>query len=267
MVFLIVASLFCGYIFKGNSYIYKQLNEKNPLNATGFTLNPTAEVAFFMSLLWPLSIVFNTAPQLYFFQFFICIFEWIFSAIIPFLIMFLLNLLIKEPLYIASAVAFFSIICFVKMLYNVNKLSVKSSVSARSCKKHRSVKEACETLDYFSKLIDESFFDRIIRSKIEELIKRNFDKFTDAFDPIEGKAKEWTISQIVNISGDLLESGRYCVYRGVLSSDGENLWKFYSAGLDELLKLDIQAANGDKINQEWINNQKRILRKNISEVG
>ena len=67
-----------------------------------------------------------------------------------------------------------------------------------------------------------------MRKEIEEIIKRDVDEFTDAFDPIEGKAKEWVISQISNISGDLLETGRYCVYRGVLFLEGEKLWTFYS---------------------------------------
>ena len=267
MSFLIMASLLFGYVSQGNDYIYRQLKETNPLERTMFSLSPQVSHAFFMSLLWPLFMCLNAAPQLRFIQFFICFLGCFLSSIIPFGIMFLLNLLIKQPLYIASIGVLFSIIRFIIMLCKVDKLSTKSSGSSLTCKKHRSIKEASETLDYFSQLFDSSFFDRTVRKEIEEIIKRDFDEFTDAFDPIEGKAKEWVTSQISNISGDLLETGRYCVYRGVLSFEGENLWKFYSVSLDELLKLNVLSQEGEKIDQEWINNQKRILRKHISEVG
>ena len=112
MSFLIIASLLSGYVSQGNDYIYRQLKETNPLERTMFSLSPKVSHAFFMSLLWPLFMCLNAAPQLRFIQFFICFLGCFLSSIIPFGIMFLLNLLIKQPLYISGAGALFAMILF-----------------------------------------------------------------------------------------------------------------------------------------------------------
>jgi len=63
-----------------------------------------------------------------------------------------------------------------------------------------------------------------------------------------------------NLVGDMVESGHYHVYRGVLNSDGENLLQLFDFATDSLV------ATGS-IDSIYANKQKAELRKNIQDVG
>jgi hypothetical protein len=63
-----------------------------------------------------------------------------------------------------------------------------------------------------------------------------------------------------NLVGDMVESGHYHVYRGVLNSDGENLLQLFDFATDSL----VAAGSIDSI---YANKQKAELRKNIQDVG
>ena len=67
---------------------------------------------------------------------------------------------------------------------------------------------------------------------------------------------------IANTSGDMVESGQYHIYRGVLNpmGPGEDLLNIFDSAMDELVKLgDIDEKNAQV--------QKEALRKNIQGVG
>ena len=63
--------------------------------------------------------------------------------------------------------------------------------------------------------------------------------------------REWVLLVIAKRAGDLLESGHYHLYRGVLNPMGEGieLLKIYDSAIDELHKMqfvDKKYANGEK---------------------
>lgn len=74
--------------------------------------------------------------------------------------------------------------------------------------------------------------------------------------------RELGFTQIANLAGNLVESGHYHVWRGVLTplDDGPNLLRLFDAALDELVRIG--ALDTHKASE-----QKRIVRKNIADVG
>jgi len=63
-----------------------------------------------------------------------------------------------------------------------------------------------------------------------------------------------------NLVGDMVESGHYHVYRGVLNIDGQNLLRLFDFATDSL----VTAGSIDSV---FANKQKAELRKNIRDVG
>lgn len=138
--------------------------------------------------------------------------------------------------------------------------------------KHPSIIEANDRLDFFTETFSHhdagaTVFNAIVRIKIEGIINKSYNDFTKTFDSTPGKATEWVTAQVGNISADLLESGSYCAYRGFLSLSGESLWYYYCFALDEMLKFSIDNPDDDPIDEKWVEEQKRILQKNISKIG
>ncbi len=107
-------------------------------------------------------------------------------------------------------------------------------------------------------------FEEIVRPKIEKSIISNPQKVKQIIEKIP--PREWTYGIIANISGDLLESGKYHIYRGVLASDfdgighGKDLLKIFDEATDELSKIG-------NITNEFAEKQKSQLRENIKDVG
>jgi len=65
---------------------------------------------------------------------------------------------------------------------------------------------------------------------------------------------------MANLVGDMVDSGHYHVYRGVLNIDGKNLLRLFDFAIDGLV------ATGS-IDSVYANKQKAELRKNIQDVG
>lgn len=72
----------------------------------------------------------------------------------------------------------------------------------------------------------------------------------------------FTYGTLCNISGDLLESGNYHLYRGLLNplGPGEELLKIFDESLEALEKNKI-------ITMDLVKEQKLALRKNIENMG
>jgi len=73
---------------------------------------------------------------------------------------------------------------------------------------------------------------------------------------------QWAYSAIANVTGDLLESGQFHLYRAVLNpmGPGKNLLKLYDSAVDELVKMSV-------VDSDTANIEKKALRKNIRSVG
>jgi hypothetical protein len=74
--------------------------------------------------------------------------------------------------------------------------------------------------------------------------------------------EQWAHTVIANLSSDLLESGEYHLYRGVLNPDGpaKDLLRLYDTAIQELVSIGaIDVSKGEL--------EKNAIRKNIKNVG
>jgi hypothetical protein len=104
---------------------------------------------------------------------------------------------------------------------------------------------------------------KMVRHVIEKSVVANPDALVRIIRESGGRGpREWVYSQIGNIVGDMLESGQYHIYRGVLNpmGPGKDLLKLFDAAYDELLQM--KAVDAD-----YANEQKAALRRNIQGVG
>lgn len=104
---------------------------------------------------------------------------------------------------------------------------------------------------------------QIIRKVIEKIIQSNQETIIKTIKESDGRTpREWIYSQIGNVAGDILESGRYHMYRGTLSpmGPGPDLLKIFDTSYDVLLQMNA-------INLDYANEQKQAIRQNIKEIG
>ena len=74
--------------------------------------------------------------------------------------------------------------------------------------------------------------------------------------------KQWVYVNITNIAGNMLESGKYHLYRGVINTmgPGQDLLKLYDTAMDEIMKMRV-------VDSKQANTEKEALRKNMEQVG
>jgi len=115
-------------------------------------------------------------------------------------------------------------------------------------------------LDHLEKEFNNPAF-KIVREKIEN-DAIHFSKNLRYIDVGDIDLKSWVAGHIMNISGDLVESGKYHVYRGVLNSvgPGKNLLLLFDQTVDFTL------ARGF-IDKKKAKRQKKNVRINIENVG
>lgn len=124
----------------------------------------------------------------------------------------------------------------------------------------KEVKAALGILDEASYTFDNEAF-QLVRNRIEKMILAQTDEFVNIIQ--KGMSpRQWVYSAIANISGDLVESGKYHIYRGVLNDmgPGNDLLKLFNAAVDELVKIGI-------VDNKYAKTQKEAILKNINSVG
>ena len=124
----------------------------------------------------------------------------------------------------------------------------------------KEVKAALGILDEASYRFDSEGF-RLVREFIEKIIFSEPNKYVDVIQ--KGMTpRQWVYSAIANIAGDLVESGNYHIYRGVLNplGDGYDLLKLFDASIDQLTQIGVLDAKDAK-------KQKAAIRDNIKSVG
>lgn len=124
----------------------------------------------------------------------------------------------------------------------------------------KEIKEAFAILKEASQEFGGRGFD-LVKEYAEKSIRSDNKQFLDTIQ--KGRSvRKYVYSMIANISGDLVESGHYHIYRGVLNpmGPGEDLVKIFDSAIDELVNLgDMEGANAKE--------QKEALRKNIQCMG
>lgn len=124
----------------------------------------------------------------------------------------------------------------------------------------KEIKAALGILDEASCIFDSSAFE-MVKNKIEELVLSRPEEFIQLVQ--KGTSpRQWIYSVMANISGDLIESGEFHVYRGVINpvGPGEDLLKLFDASVDELVRINA-------IDQAKADEQKSAIRENIKGVG
>jgi hypothetical protein len=104
---------------------------------------------------------------------------------------------------------------------------------------------------------------QLIRPLIEQMLLTKPDEFILAIKESGGRTpREWVFAQIGNIAGDLLESGQYHIYRGVLNpmGPGKDLLTMFDETHDDLVQMKA-------IDPEYADKQKQVLRRNLEKMG
>lgn len=124
----------------------------------------------------------------------------------------------------------------------------------------KEVKAALGILEEASCTLDNSAF-QMVRDQIEEIIMNRPDEFTELVK--KGTSpRQWVYSIIANITGDLVESGKYHLTRGYLNpmGPGENILQLFDMAVDELVGTNT-------IDEKDAKEQKSTIRENIKSVG
>lgn len=120
------------------------------------------------------------------------------------------------------------------------------------------VKGALEILTEIRTQLDCEAF-QIVRGKLEDdFLADNTEVVALVKQGVSPRAQVY--NAISNLTGDMVESGHYHVYRGVLNSVGEDLLRLFDLATDELVQLGT-------IDAKFAKKQKADLRKNIKSVG
>lgn len=100
----------------------------------------------------------------------------------------------------------------------------------------------------------------IVREQAERIILKNKDKIKQIMVKENISPRRTAYSWINNVSGDMLESGQYHVYRGVLNIAGNELLKIFDISTDKLVEVgDMDKNHAEK--------QKTNIRSSIKSVG
>ncbi|NTU49838.1 MAG: hypothetical protein HGA87_02925 [Desulfobulbaceae bacterium] len=124
----------------------------------------------------------------------------------------------------------------------------------------KEIKAVLAELDAMSKVFDTNLSFEDVRKKTENEIiaKRVHIRTVLLSENIHPKRAAY--SWVNNVSGDMLETGQYHVYRGALTHVGSELLIIFDRTTDELCKL------GD-CDQAFAANQKAMIRQSIASAG
>lgn len=124
----------------------------------------------------------------------------------------------------------------------------------------KEVKEALRILEEASQQFGSGGFN-LVKAHVKNSILSNTEQFINTVR--KGRTvRKYVYSMIANVSGDMVESGQYHIYRGVLSptGPGEDLLKVFDSAMDELVRLgDTDTKHAEE--------EKEATRKNIQNVG
>jgi len=102
---------------------------------------------------------------------------------------------------------------------------------------------------------------QLVRSLIEKILFAHSDEFSEKIQQ-GASPRHWVYRTIANIAGDLVESGNYHIYRGVINpmEPGEELVEIFDMAVDKLVEMRV-------LDTEQAKKEKGALRENIKSVG
>lgn len=152
------------------------------------------------------------------------------------------------------AIMFGSLMLIVAIL----QIAIVSGTEVKKSSNEKEVAEALKILDEARSTFGSSGFD-VVGRYVEKSILEDIEQFMDIVR--KGRSvRKYVYSTIANISGDMVESGQYHIYRGVLNTTGKDLLNIFDLAMDELVRL------GD-VAEEYAQQQKEVIRENVHNVG
>jgi len=124
----------------------------------------------------------------------------------------------------------------------------------------KEIRAALGILDEATYTFDNEAF-QLVRNYVEKILLAKPEEFVSVVQ--NGMPpRQWIYTTIANIAGDLLESGSYHIYRGVLNplGLGPDLLKLFDAAIDELTKLEALDTKRAEI-------EKEAIRENMKGAG
>ncbi len=145
------------------------------------------------------------------------------------------------------------LISAVIQIYIVAKVEFKKAIAKKE------VKIALDILSEIGQKFDNDAFEQI-KEYIEDQLTSDTREFIETTK--KTSVQQWVYSAVANLAGNLVESGHYHIYRGVLNpmGPGEDFLKIFDWSIDKL--GEIKAIDKDMVKKE-----KEAIRKNIKDVG
>lgn len=136
------------------------------------------------------------------------------------------------------------------------------------CKEKDNYTVAISILEEYANNFNSNLFNTEIEVKIKTFLTNDKNVLNNnKFYNDELMVRGLIAGMIGNYAGDLLESGKFHLYRGVLSSAGKEMLKYYDFSMKEVLKIGGTNPNGKPLTGEYITEQRNILLENIRQVG
>lgn len=107
---------------------------------------------------------------------------------------------------------------------------------------------------------DKYLFFENVRDQAERVIIKNKNYIKEIMLKDNISPKRTAYSWINNVSGDMLESGQYHIYRGVLNQTGNDLLRIFDISTDKLVEV------GD-MDKDKAKEHKQNIRSCINSVG
>lgn len=127
---------------------------------------------------------------------------------------------------------------------------------------------AISILEEYANNFNSNLFNTEIESKIKTFLTKDKKVLNDnKFYNDELMVRGFIAGMIGNYAGDLLESGKFHLYYGVLSLAGKEMLKYYDFSMNEVLKIGGLNPDGEPLTEEYIKEQRNILLDNIRQIG
>lgn len=98
------------------------------------------------------------------------------------------------------------------------------------------IKLLLNALDLFVHKVDLACLD-IVKPRVIQNIRSNEAAFAKAITDLRISPEQIIAAEVANVSGDMLETGEHCIYRGVLSPTGQQLFALFQRALEEMVRM------------------------------
>lgn len=120
------------------------------------------------------------------------------------------------------------------------------------------VKSCLQALDEITSEFDDFSFKSLVKPQVINCLK-DVDKTVYSIREDKMNPRTAIFLLISNITGDMLSSGEYHVYRGVLNMTGNELLKVFYYAVKKLEESGFHSAEDAEKDREWVRNQIKTM--------